>query len=107
MRLVLYITACTCNVWAGTQQKCRQTAPPLPNEDHFYSLIQLSQFHLVNEGVGSRGGGGLPFRLLRANNHIETRGRGQGPSLKTLTNTSVTSTFLLSVGGDVFVHLSH
>lgn len=34
------------------------------------AVIELSQFHLANEGEGSS----LPFRMLQANNHIETRG---------------------------------
>lgn len=34
------------------------------------AIIELSQFHLANEGEASS----LPFRMLQANNHIETRG---------------------------------
>lgn len=34
------------------------------------AVIELSQFHLANEGEASS----LPFRMLQANNHIETRG---------------------------------
>ena len=43
----------------------------LSREEHFYSLIELSQFHLFNERVD---GGALPFQGLQANNHIETWG---------------------------------
>lgn len=34
------------------------------------AIIELSQFHLANEGEASS----LPFWMLQANNHIETRG---------------------------------
>lgn len=44
-------------------------------EENFYSLIQLSQFHLVNEGVR---GGSLPFQEHQAHNHVETWGGGVG-----------------------------
>lgn len=40
----------------------------LSGEENFYSLTELSQFHLDNEGVGYS----LPLQGLEANNHIET-----------------------------------
>lgn len=42
-------------------------------EDSFYSLIELSQFHLLNEGGG--GGAVCPFRGIKLT-HIETWGGG-------------------------------
>jgi len=54
------------------RQKHTQTPARPRGRNIFYSLIQLSQFHLVNEGVRREGGGGLPFQQLQANNHIDT-----------------------------------
>lgn len=54
------------------RQKCAQTCRNVQKRGLLTggAVIELSQFHLANEGEGSS----LPFRMLQANNHIETRG---------------------------------
>ena len=88
---VIYVCVCV-GTAADDVAKSRKVHkhPRLSWEAHFYSLIELSQFHLVNEGVG----GSLPFRQLQANNHIETWGLeavGGGWGHNLYTGTSVLS----------------
>lgn len=64
----------TCRVTAELQKKKKKNAELYTNTSssrgrkNSYSLTELSQFHLDNEGVGY----GLPLQGLQANNHIET-----------------------------------